>query len=193
MILVVGLGNPGSRYADTRHNIGFRVADELASRAKVESWRSRFSGDFALTAMGSERLALLKPGTFMNVSGRSVRPAASFYKLDLDRVVVVHDELDLPFGQIRLKLGGGDAGHNGLRSITSELGSSDYVRLRFGIGHPPEDFGGSGADYVLQAFAPAELAELGARVGAAADAVELVVRRGLTAAMNTTNQRKRDN
>jgi len=193
VILVVGLGNPGSRYADTRHNIGFRVVDELANRAKVESWRSRFSGDFVLTTLGSERLALLKPGTFMNVSGRSVRPASTFYKLEPESIVVVHDELDLPFGQIRLKVGGGDAGHNGLRSITSELGSCDYVRLRFGIGHPAEDFRGSGADYVLQAFALAELAELSARIGAAADAVELVVRRGLTAAMNTTNQRRRDN
>jgi PTH1 family peptidyl-tRNA hydrolase len=129
----------------------------------------------------------------MNVSGRSVRPASSFYKLAPPSIVVVHDELDLPFGQIRLKLGGGDAGHNGLRSITSELGCSDYVRLRFGIGHPPEDFRGSGADYVLQAFAPAELGELSARIRAAAEAVELLVRRGLTAAMNTTNQRRRDN
>ena len=193
MILVVGLGNPGSRYADTRHNIGFRVVDELARRARVDTWRSRFGGDFALTVLGSERLALLKPGTFMNVSGRSVRPASAFYKLDSESIVVVHDELDLPFGQLRLKLGGGDAGHNGLRSVTEELGSGDYVRLRFGIGHPPEDFRGSGADYVLQAFAPVELAELAARLGAAADAVELVVRRGLTAAMNSTNQRKKDN
>ena len=192
MILVVGLGNPGSRYADTRHNIGFRVVDELGNRANVESWQSRFSGDFALTALGSERLVLLKPGTFMNVSGRSVRPASAFYKLDLASILVIHDELDLPFGQIRLKQGGGDAGHNGLRSVTDELGSGDYVRLRFGIGHPPEDFRGSGADYVLQAFAPPELDELSARIGAAADAVELVVRRGLTAAMNTTNQRKKN-
>ena len=187
--LVLGLGNPGSRYAETRHNIGATVVDELARRTKLGSWRAAYRGKFGLGKLGGERVALLKPETFMNLSGQSVRPAMAFYKLTLDQVLVVHDELDLPFAELRLKLGGGDAGHKGLKSITQMLGSGEYGRLRFGIGRPPEDFGGDAADFVLQAFAPAERAELSTQIGAAADAVELFVSRGMAAAMNTTNQR----
>jgi PTH1 family peptidyl-tRNA hydrolase len=189
VILVVGLGNPGARYADSRHNVGAMVADELARRVGVSAWRSSFQGHFAMVGLGGERVGLLKPATFMNLSGRSVRPAVAFYKLELAQVLVVHDELDLPFGTLRLKSGGGDAGHHGLRSVTQQLGCGDYARLRFGIGHPPEDFAGSAADFVLEAFASVERAELPERVGAAADAVTLVVCRGLAAAMNATNQR----
>ena len=189
MILVVGLGNPGLRYQMTRHNVGAMVADALAERARLASWRRAHQGHFGLCSLGGQRLGLLKPETYMNASGHSVRAAAGFYKLLPGQLLVVHDEMDLPFGELRLKVGGGDAGHNGLRSITQQLGTSDYARLRFGIGRPPDDFAGDGADFVLQAFAPAERADLDSRIGAAADSVELVLSRGMEAAMNTTNRR----
>jgi peptidyl-tRNA hydrolase, PTH1 family len=188
MLLVVGLGNPGPRYASTRHNAGFMVVDELAARGGA-SFRSKFSGELCEVKLGGEPAFLLKPQTFMNDSGRSVRAVATFYKIGLDSTLVVHDELDLPFGQLRLKQGGGDAGHRGLRSITANLGAGDYLRLRFGIGRPPPDFRGSPADFVLEAFASAEQAELRKQISSAADAAELLATRGLAPAMNTVNQR----
>lgn len=188
MILVVGLGNPGRRYEETRHNVGFMVAERVVNRAGG-SWREKFRGRFAQIEVGSERVAVLEPHTYMNESGGSVRPAATFFKVPPTGLLVVHDELDLPFGQIRLKEGGGDAGHKGLKSITSHLGSPDYMRLRIGIGRPPPGFRGDAADYVLQAFASAERAELEDVVDRAADVVVLVVERGIAAAMNVTNQR----
>jgi peptidyl-tRNA hydrolase, PTH1 family len=191
VILVVGLGNPGPRYTDTRHNVGARVLDELARRKGASGWRSSHRGKFQIVALAGARVGLLKPETFMNLSGESVQPALAFYKLGLGELLVVHDELDLPFGELRLKQGGGDAGHNGLKSITERLGTPEYARLRFGIGHPPDDFRGSGADFVLEAFPPGQRAELDARVAAAADAVESFVSRGLAAAMNTTNQKSK--
>jgi PTH1 family peptidyl-tRNA hydrolase len=191
VILVAGLGNPGIHYADTRHNVGAMVVDELARRAGLAAWRSAYRGRFGLIALGGERVGLLSPETFMNLSGLSVRPAMAFYKLEPEQVLVVHDDVDLPFGELRLKLGGGDAGHKGLKSISQELGSSEFARLRFGIGRPPEDFGGDVSDFVLNTFAPAERASLPGRIGAAADAVERVVSRGMAAAMNTTNQRNK--
>ncbi|HEX4475671.1 MAG TPA: aminoacyl-tRNA hydrolase [Polyangiaceae bacterium] len=189
MILLVGLGNPGKRYADTRHNVGFAVLDEVVRRSGGGPWRDKFSGQFADVEHKGHRTLGLKPETFMNDSGRSVRAGATFYKVVPADVVVVHDELDLPFGVIRLKLGGGEAGHNGLRSVSAELGTKDYVRLRVGVGKPPAGFRGGGAEFVLQAFAPAERAELDGIVGQAADAVELVLDQGLEHAMNVTNRR----
>lgn len=194
MILVVGLGNPGDRYRDTRHNVGFLVIDLLAERWGRPAWRSKFQAETAQVDVPSgrgvgARAVLLKPQTFMNLSGQSVQPAAAFFKVEPADVVVVHDELDLPFGQVRLKAGGGDAGHNGLKSITQRLGTNGYTRLRVGIGRPPADFRGSGADYVLQAFSPAEQADLPSVVGGAADAVEMFAREGLSAAMNIVNRR----
>ena len=191
MILVVGLGNPGPRYAETRHNVGARVLDEVAHRKGATAWRTSHRGKFQIVALGGTRVGLLKPETFMNLSGTSVGSAMTFYKLDLPDLLVVHDELDLPFGELRLKQGGGEAGHNGLRSITEQLGTSDYARLRFGIGRPPEDFTGDGADFVLEAFPPGQRAELDARIAAAADAAESFVNRGLEAAMRTVNQRSK--
>jgi PTH1 family peptidyl-tRNA hydrolase len=187
--LVVGLGNPGARYQATRHNAGFMVVDELASRAGA-SFRAKFSGEIAEIALASSRALLLKPSTFMNRSGESVQAVAAFYKIPLGSVFVVHDELDVPFGQLRLKQGGGDAGHNGLKSVTSHLGGAGYLRLRFGIGRPPAEFGGTPADFVLEAFASAEKAALPELLKSAADAVELVASRGFAAAMNQVNQRK---
>lgn len=188
MILVVGLGNPGARYADTRHNLGFLVIDRLASR-HGGAFRSRFSGELCQIGIGPEKLLLLKPQTYVNRSGDSVQPAARFYRVELGDILVVHDELDLPFGQVRLKQGGGEAGHNGLRSISDRLGSNTYLRLRLGIGRPDANFRGSGAAYVLDGFSPSERAMLAEVVERAAGAVELVAERGLSAAMNEVNRR----
>jgi PTH1 family peptidyl-tRNA hydrolase len=190
VILVAGLGNPGKRYADTRHNIGFHVVARVVERAGAGAWRKKFSGVITEVEIHSKRVLALMPSTYMNESGESVAGAASFYKVAPNDVLVVHDELDLPFGVLRLKIGGGEAGHNGLKSVTERLGTRDYVRLRVGVGKPPAGFSGTGADYVLQAFAPAERARLGDIVDQAADAVGLFVESGLEQAMNVTNRRE---
>lgn len=183
-MLVVGLGNPGPEYAATRHNLGFLVVDELAARAGNAPFREKFHGELAEGRVGAHAFKLLKPLTFMNVSGRSVRAAVTFYKVPLTELVVVHDEIDLPFAEIRLKTGGGDAGHRGIRSVAAELGTPDFIRIRIGVGRPPPGFRGSAADFVLQGFAPAERAELAPLVTRAADAAELIASRGLATAMN---------
>jgi len=135
MLLIVGLGNPGSGYAGNRHNIGFMVVDAIAKRHGIVPWRRRFQGVSADGPLDGERVVLLLPGTYMNESGRAVTEAASFYKLGLPDIVVFHDEIELPPGKVRVKTGGGNAGHNGLRSITAHIGN-DYRRVRIGVGHP---------------------------------------------------------
>ena len=135
MFLVVGLGNPGAEYARNRHNIGFMAADEIVRRHGFSAWRNRFQGETAEGRIGSEKVLVLKPMTFMNESGRSVVQAALFYKILPEDIIVIHDELDLAGGRIRVKTGGGHAGHNGLRSIQAHIGP-DFHRLRMGIGHP---------------------------------------------------------
>ncbi|WP_369721032.1 aminoacyl-tRNA hydrolase [Bradyrhizobium sp. LLZ17] len=135
MRLFVGLGNPGAKYARNRHNIGFMAADEIARHHGFSPWRRRFQGETAEGALGTERVILLKPTTYMNDSGRSVQEAASFFKIAPGDVTVFHDELELPPGKVRVKIGGGIAGHNGLRSISAHIGN-DYRRVRLGIGHP---------------------------------------------------------
>ena len=135
MVLLVGLGNPGTRYAGNRHNFGFLAVDAIAERHRLGPWRRRFGGETAEGAIGGERALLLKPLTYMNEAGRAVAEAAHFFKLPLGDVVVFHDELDLPLGKLRVKTGGGNAGHNGLRSISAHIGN-DYRRVRLGIGHP---------------------------------------------------------
>lgn len=192
-MIVVGLGNPGERYRETRHNIGFRVIDLIAERWGRPSFREKFHGHWAQvelpSAEGREKVVLLKPQTFMNLSGKSVQPAAVFFKETVSDILVVHDELDLPFGRIQLKQGGGAGGHNGLKSITQHFGSPDYRRLRVGIGRPPVDFRGDVADFVLQGFSPSELPEVDDLVVRAADAVEYLVLRGMSQAMNQINRR----
>ena len=135
MRLLVGLGNPGTRYAGNRHNVGFMVVDAIARRHGFGSWRRRFQGQAAEGTLGQDRVLLLKPSTFMNESGRAVAEAAHFYKVPVNHIVVFHDEIDLPPAKLRVKTGGGTAGHNGLRSITAYLGN-DYRRVRIGVGHP---------------------------------------------------------
>ncbi|WP_156754724.1 aminoacyl-tRNA hydrolase [Actinokineospora pegani] len=181
--VVVGLGNPGPQYAGNRHNIGFLVADELAARVGGR-FKAHKSGAEVLEArLGGERVVLVKPRSFMNVSGGPVAGAVRFFKAPLDRLAVIHDELDLPFGTVRLKLGGGENGHNGLRSITKSLGSKDYHRVRFGIGRPPgrQD----PADFVLRDFSSTERKELALEIDRCADAVEALVGQGLVAAQNS--------
>lgn len=183
--LVVGLGNPGPRYAATRHNVGFLVVGLLAERigGRFKAHRSR--ADVVEGRLAGVRVVLVAPRSFMNESGGPVASVASFYKVPVESIIVVHDELDLPFGTLRLKRGGGDGGHNGLRSTTASLGSKEYVRVRFGIGRPPgrQD----PADYVLREFTAAERKDLGFHVDRAADAVQALVSDGLEAAQNAYN------
>jgi len=190
MLLIAGLGNPGPRYQATRHNVGFRVIDELARQCRVSSsaFRERFHGEIASATLGDAELLLLRPQTFMNESGRSVQAACAFYKIKPSELIVAHDELDLPFGDVRLKKSGGDGGNRGIRSVTSALGP-DYTRIRLGIGRPPPDFRGDPADFVLQAFPSAELAVVEQMLARATEAVSLVTSLGLEKAMNRINQR----
>ena len=175
-LLVVGLGNPGRRHERDRHNVGFMVVDELAHR-HGGIFKAKFSGRIAEVRLDGRRLALLEPDTYMNDSGRSVQPAAAFYKTPLETLLVVHDEVDLELGRLQARLGGGLAGHNGLRSIAGRLGSPEFLRLRVGVGRPGRGDPRAVADFVLAPFAPEDDAE--AIVGRAADAVESIARLGL--------------
>src|SRR6266568_94949 len=168
-LLVAGLGNPGRKYERNRHNVGWMVADELARRHGA-SWKAKFSGRVAEVRIDDHRVALLKPETFMNESGRSVGAAARFYRLEPDAVLAVHDEIDLELGRLQARLGGGLAGHNGLRSIAAHLGTPDFLRLRVGVGRPGRGDARAPRDYVLSNFTPEEDPE--ALVARAADAVE---------------------
>jgi PTH1 family peptidyl-tRNA hydrolase len=173
MLLFVGLGNPGARYAGNRHNIGFIVLDALARAHRAGPWRKRFQGDATEVVIGEERIILLKPETFMNESGRAVNEAMRFYKIDLKDVFVFHDELDLAAAKVRVKLGGGNAGHNGLRSITAHCGN-EYHRIRLGIGHPGHKDAVHG--FVLSDFSRAERDWVDDLCGAMADAAILLAR-----------------
>jgi PTH1 family peptidyl-tRNA hydrolase len=186
-LLVAGLGNPGREYAQTRHNVGWMVVDELARR-HGGSWKSKFNGRLAEIRIDGHKVALLKPETYMNESGRSVRAAMEFFKLEPDRVLVVHDEGDFDLGRLQARLGGGLAGHNGLRSIAQHLGTPDFLRLRIGVGRPGRGDPRPLADYVLSKFDPADDAER--LVGEAADAVELLDAEGLEAAQRAVNGRR---
>jgi peptidyl-tRNA hydrolase, PTH1 family len=185
-LLVVGLGNPGREYASTRHNVGFMVTDELARR-HGGSWRSKFSGEVADVRIDDARLALLKPQTYMNESGRAVASAVKFYKVDPEDLLAVHDEVDLDVGRMQARLGGGLAGHNGLRSVASALKTPDFLRLRIGVGRPERGDPRPVADWVLSPFEPD--VDVGALVGRAADAVETLVWEGLEEAQQRFNER----
>ena len=173
---MVGLGNPGSGYAETPHNVGFKVAAELARRWDLPKAKKKFAGELTegRTGPGGPRVAILRPQTYMNESGRSVGPARGSFKLDLDRLVVVHDEIDLPFGDVRVRLGGGLAGHNGLKSLRRDLGSPDFHRVRVGVGRPDSTDPDIVAAYVLGRWRqPAS--EVDALVERAADEAERLV------------------
>ena len=185
MRVIVGLGNPGREYAATRHNVGFRVLSVLAGRCGVRFTAHRGRADVATAALGGMPAVLMKPKTYMNLAGGPVASLRDFYKIPTERIVVVHDELDLPFDTLRLKLGGGDGGHNGLRSVTAALGSPDYLRVRVGIGRPPGRM--DPARYVLRPFSATERDTLDLHIDRAADAVETLTSAGLAAAQNTFN------
>jgi peptidyl-tRNA hydrolase, PTH1 family len=180
--LVVGLGNPGPAYAGNRHNAGFMVLDVLAARAggRFKSHKSRCEA--VEGRLAGRRVVLAKPRSYMNDSGGPVAALRDFYKVPLERIIVVHDELDLPYGAVRLKRGGGDNGHNGLRSITKSLGDREYLRVRFGLGRPPGRM--DAATFVLRDFSATERKDLEFNVVTAADAVEALLTRGLEAAQN---------
>jgi PTH1 family peptidyl-tRNA hydrolase len=187
--LVVGLGNPDREYAGTRHNAGFLVVDLLARRWNARDWLSRFHGKFtqAEPPGAGGTVLMLEPQTYMNLSGKSVQGAMAFYRVPPARTLVVHDDMDLEFGMLRLKVGGGSAGHRGLESISAAVGP-DYLRLRFGIGRPER---ADAVDHVLSRFSPAERAEMELHLEKAADMVEAALREGPQAAMNAHHKRKK--
>ncbi|MGH3057637.1 MAG: aminoacyl-tRNA hydrolase [Gaiellaceae bacterium] len=185
-LLVAGLGNPGREYAATRHNVGFLVCDELARR-HGGSFRGKFSGELAEVRVDGARVALLKPQTYMNESGRSVGAAARFFKLEPEQLLVVHDEADLDLGRLQARAGGGLAGHNGLRSVAQHVRTQEFLRLRVGVGRPERGDPRPVADFVLAPFSPE--ADVEALVARAADAVETVVRDGLDEAQQRFNER----
>ncbi|MEX3654422.1 MULTISPECIES: aminoacyl-tRNA hydrolase [Mycolicibacterium] len=185
-LLVVGLGNPGPAYAKTRHNVGFMVADILAARIGSAFKVHKKSGAEVITGrLAGAPVVLAKPRCYMNESGRQVGPLAKFYSVPPGRIVVIHDELDIDFGRIRLKIGGGEGGHNGLRSVASALGSKDFQRVRIGVGRPPGRK--DPAAFVLEAFTAAERTELPTICEQAADATELLIAQGLEPAQNTVH------
>jgi peptidyl-tRNA hydrolase, PTH1 family len=190
-LLIVGLGNPGREYATTRHNVGWLALDRLAADVGAPEPRKKFHGRCAKTSIEGRDGILLAPETYMNDSGRSVEAAVHFYRTAPADMIVVHDEIDLAFGDVRLKVGGGHAGHNGLRSIVSCLGTADFVRVRVGIGRPPSGFQGDMADWVLSPFSAGERAELGDVLDRVVRAVRGVAKDGIAHAMKETNTRKK--
>jgi PTH1 family peptidyl-tRNA hydrolase len=189
-LLVTGLGNPGPEYDLTRHNIGFIVADELFARSGEFSWQNKFLGQYCKIRLDDRQIILLKPETYMNLSGKSVAMAANFFNLDIDQIIIIHDDLDLPFGTIKAKKGGGTGGHKGIVSCKMLLGSSDFARIRVGIGRPA--YGGV-TDFVLARFSKDEQIELDSIVKTAADAVQYAASFGLTKTMNKFNTKETTN
>lgn len=189
MKLVVGLGNPGPEYARTRHNVGFLVADRLARALGAGFDQKKFAADLAEARSGREKVWIMKPQTYMNHSGEAVGAALRFWKLGLEDLVVVHDDLELDAFRVQVKVGGGHGGNNGVKSVNAHVGSPEYARVRFGIGRPPERM--DPADYVLGRFAKADEAEVELGVERATEAARLCVELGVAKAMNQVNRRAR--
>ena len=189
MFVIAGLGNPGPQYARNRHNFGFMVVRAFAEAFRAEPWRTKFQGETARCRVADTDVLLVCPTTFMNRSGETVQAAMNFFRVSLSDLLVVHDELDLPFGTLRLKPGGGHAGHNGLRSIMQHLGEPGFMRMRCGIGRPQLGFVGDGADYVLSDFRTEEREALPSIITKASDALSLVLHRGFGEASKVLNTR----
>jgi len=186
--MVVGLGNPGPRYEGNRHNVGFMVVDRLAQRGDAMRWQhsERFTAELSKGRLERQQVVLVKPQTYMNLSGRCVGPLSRFYQVSPEQVVAVHDDVDLDPGRLKIKSGGGDGGHKGLRSLTQEMGSQQFIRVRCGVGRPAC---GDVTDYVLQDFAQAERDAVQDQIARASDAVTAVITGGLRTAMNRYNAR----
>ncbi len=189
MVLVAGLGNPGDKYKDTRHNVGFTVIDILSERFHCDSTKQRFKGIFGEANKDEIKILLLKPMTYMNNSGESVASACNYYRVDSRDLIVVHDEMDLPLNRIRVKQGGGSAGHNGIKSIVRMLGTDDFARVRIGIGKPTDTTGT--VSHVLSGFNIEEAKQLETIVERSADAVQEIIENGVESAMNIYNQREK--
>ena len=185
MRIVIGLGNPGREYADTRHNIGFMVLAELARRNSAKAERSRFRAELTEYFMNGEKIILVAPQTYMNLSGVAVNQVVNWYRVPIEQMLVIYDEIDLPLGQLRMRETGSAGGHNGLKSIIQELGTNKITRLRVGIGRGP----GTAVAHVLSRFNPMEQQAVPDLITRAADAVELWIKEGSIAAMNAVNQR----
>ena len=197
MWLVVGLGNPGTKYERNRHNIGFQVVDELARKHGLPAWSDKLGGrttaGVVTTERGRERCVLLEPMEFMNLSGFAVQRTAAFHKIDVTEILVVHDEIDLELGIVRLKSGGGHGGHNGLRSIQDQLGAATFARLRMGVGRDPKAPPGSkdAAGWVLADFPVAHTSTVSAMIAAGCEDIEAVLAKGIGPAMNQHNARSK--
>jgi PTH1 family peptidyl-tRNA hydrolase len=183
MKVIVGLGNPGPRYKDTRHNVGFQTLEELARRYPVQRQESRFDAIIAHLQIKQEKAFLLKPLTYMNLSGQAVRALIAYYKIDLKDIIVVYDDMDLPVGNVRIRAEGGTGGHRGMSSLVENLGTREFARIRIGIGRPPHE----AIDWVLGRFSPQEKPLINNAIAQAADAVEAWMVRGIDKAMNEYN------
>ena len=190
MKLIVGLGNPGNKYSFNRHNIGFMAVDAFAQRLGADRFRSEHRAEVVKTSFASTPLLLAKPQTYMNLSGESVRPLMDFYKISPQDILVLHDEVDIPFATMKMQKARGHGGHNGVRNIHQLLGTNDYARLRLGVGKP-SDPRFDVADFVLQNFSSEEMAQMRGYLDTVSEAIELWVQSGFDKAVNTVNQRKK--
>lgn len=189
MFLVAGLGNPGAQYADTRHNIGFMAVDEIFNRYKFSAFKEKFDALASQGQIGTEKVLLIKPQTFMNLSGNAIVKAAFFYKILPENIIVIHDDIDLALGQLKAKIGGGSGGHNGLKSTDSQI-TPNYNRIRIGVGHPSGK-GPEVADYVLGHFSKSEKQIIDKCIGCVPQAVEILITNGLAACSNFLGMQSR--
>ena len=188
MYLIVGLGNPGLEYAGTRHNVGFMLLDYLARKNNVSFTESKWKALIAKTIIWNESVILLKPETFMNASGTSVAAVAHYYKLSVDNIIVIHDDLDMPFGRTKIVSGGGDGGHKGVRSIIEHLGDRNFPRVKIGIGRPSSPI--PPEKYVLARFGPEEHEMINQEMSVVVEGIKILLEQGIPAAMNVVNQKK---